>query len=71
MKSNVISTKLVKLKIQAEAKDVKEFKNRLTNVLKDLDCSVLVNKPLYQNRNTNIFRSYIELGMTRRKDNGE
>lgn len=69
--SDIISTKLVKLKIQAEAADVKEFKNRLSKLLEELDCGILINKPLYQNRNSNFFRSYIELGMNRRKTNGK
>lgn len=69
--SDIISTKLVKLKIQAEAADVKEFKKRFSKVLEELDCGILINKPLYRNGNTNFFRSYIELGMNRRKTNGE
>lgn len=69
--SDIVSTKLVKLKIQAEASDVKEFKKRLSKVLEELDCGILINKPLYQNRNSNVYRSYLELGMNRRKDNGE
>jgi len=69
--SDLISTTLIKLKIQGSESDIIEFRKRFKKQLDEMDCQVLHEKPSYRNRNTDIFRTYTFIGMNRRKDNGK
>ncbi len=71
-KSDIHSTELIKLKVQGKRKNVQEFKKRLQSVLTDLDCRIMNETPILQNRNkSQFFRGYVFIGMNRRKDNGD
>lgn len=71
-KSDLHSTELIKLKIQGKRKSVLEFKKRFEEVLTDLDCQIMDETPIIQNRNkSQFFRGYVFIGMNRRKANGE
>lgn len=69
--SDLISTTLIKLKIQGKESDIKEFRKRFKKQLEEMDCQVLDEKPFYRNRNSEFFRTYTFIGMHRRKNNGE
>lgn len=69
--SDLISTTLIKLKIQGKESDIQEFKKRFKKQLKEMDCQVLDEMPSYRNRNSNYFRTYASIGMHRRKNNGD
>lgn len=71
-KTDLISTEYIKLKIQGRRKSVQEFKQRFESVLSDLDCQIMDQTPILQNRNNSkFFRGYVFIGMNRRKDNGK
>ncbi len=70
-KSDLLSTELVKLKIQGKYLNIEEFKKRLKPLLKDMDCMVLTESGNKRNRDTNFFRNYLDIGLNRRKDNGK
>lgn len=70
-KSDLLSTELVKLKIQGKYPNIEEFKKRLKPFLKDMDCMVLNESGNKRNRESNFFRNYLDIGLNRRKDNGE
>lgn len=69
--SDLISTTLIKLKIQGKESDIQEFKKRFKKQLDRMDCQVLDEKPSYRNRDSEFFRTYTFIGMNRRKRNGE
>lgn len=70
-KSDLISTELVKIKIQGKYPNIEEFKNRLRPLLKEMDCMVLNESGNKRNRDSNFFRNYLDIGLNRRKDNGK
>lgn len=69
--SDLLSTELVKLKIQAKYPNIEEFKKRLKPLLKDMDCMLLNESGNKRNRESNFFRNYLDIGLNRRKDNGK
>lgn len=70
-KSDLLSTELVKIKIQGKYPNIEEFKKRLKPLLKDMDCMVLNESGNKRNRDSNFFRNYLDIGLNRRKDNGK
>ncbi len=71
-RSDLHSTEYIKLKIQGKRKSVLEFKKRIEEVLTDLDCQIMDETPILQNRNkSQFFRGFVFIGMNRRKSNGE
>jgi hypothetical protein len=69
--SDLISTELVKVKIQAKYQNIEEFKNRLRPFLEEMDCMILNESGNKQNHNSSFYRNYVNIGLNRRKDNGE
>lgn len=69
--SDLISTTLIKLKIQGKESDIVEFRKRFKEQLEEMDCQVLDEKPSYRNRDSEYFRTYTFIGMHRRKNNGK
>jgi hypothetical protein len=68
MVSDVLSTALIKLKIQGKKADIQEFQKRLENAFPELDCQKLEETQMYQNnKGYGIFwRKYVRLGMIKR-----
>ncbi len=70
--SEIISTELVKIKVQATFEDIEEFKNRLKPFLPKMDCFLIDESPSLKNARTRYYRNYLRIGLNRRvKDNGE
>jgi hypothetical protein len=69
--SDLISTELVKIKIQGKYPNIEEFKKRLKPFLAEMDCMLLNESGNKRNRDSNFFRNYVDIGLNRRKDNGK
>jgi len=69
-KSDLISTELVKIKIQGKYPNIEEFKKRLKPFLAKMDCQILDESGNKRNRESNFFRNYVNIGLNWRKDNG-
>jgi len=77
-KADLHSVELVKIKIQGKKSHLKEFKQRLTDNLDELDCQLLNETPIFpnmknvrENHNPLIWRQYIFLGLNRRETNAK
>lgn len=58
----------IKLKVQGTEEDMREFKKRFETALPDMDCYIMHQSDLFQNKSdSTIFRGYIHVGMNIRK----
>lgn len=68
MASDIMTTALIKLKIQGKKVDITEFQTRLEKVFPELDCQKLEETQMYQNNKGHgvFWRKYVQLGMIKR-----